>query len=65
MLHTLLSFQHSISISVWIQPLASILITCECEHGLNAFNTHLTHCLSGVQRIATHDAIKDIMYTLT
>jgi hypothetical protein len=28
-----------------IQPLAFSLFMCECEHGLNAFDMHLTHCL--------------------
>jgi hypothetical protein len=35
---------------------------CECGHGLNTFNVHLTHCPFGGQQIATHDGIQDIMY---
>ncbi len=27
-----------------IQPLASNLFMCECGHGLDTFNMHLTHC---------------------
>ncbi len=27
-----------------IQPSTSNIFTCECEHGLNAFGTHLTRC---------------------
>jgi len=30
-----------------IQSLTFNLIMCECEYGLNAFGTHLTHCLFG------------------
>ncbi len=30
-----------------IQPLASSLFTCECGHGLDASNTHLTGCPFG------------------
>jgi hypothetical protein len=41
-----------------IQPSASSFFTCECGHGLNTSNTHLTSCLFRGQRIATHDAIK-------
>ncbi len=47
-----------------IQPLAFSLLTCECGHKLDAFNTHLTCCLFGGQWIATHDAIWNIMYAL-
>jgi hypothetical protein len=32
-----------------IQPLASSLFTCEREHDLNAFGTHLARCLIGGQ----------------
>jgi hypothetical protein len=45
-----------------IQPFASNLFTCECEHGLDAFGTHLAHCLFGGQQITTHDAIRNVMY---
>jgi len=34
------------------------LFTCECGHGLDTSNTHLTSCLFGGQWITTHDAIK-------
>jgi len=40
------------------------LFTCECGHGLNASNTHLTHYLFEGQQIATHDAIRIVMYAL-
>jgi len=46
----------------FIQPSASSLFTCECGHGLNASNTHLTSCVFRGQWITTHDAIKIIMY---
>jgi len=45
-----------------IQPLASNLFMYECGHGLDASSTHLAHYPFGGQRIATHDAIRDIMY---
>ncbi len=48
-----------------IQSLTISLIMCECEYGLNVFDTHLAHCLFGGQQIATHDAIIDVMYTFT
>jgi hypothetical protein len=38
---------------------------CECEYELNVFDTHLVRCLFGSQQIITHDAIWDIMYTLS
>jgi hypothetical protein len=41
-----------------IQPSTFNLFTCECGHGLDTSNTHLTSCLFGGQWIATHDAIK-------
>jgi hypothetical protein len=47
-----------------IQPSTSSLFTCECGHKLDASNTHLTCCLFEGQRIATHDAIQDVMYAL-
>ncbi len=47
-----------------IQPLASNLFTCECGHGLNAFDTHLVHCPFGGQWISTHDVIRNVMYAL-
>jgi len=45
-----------------IQPLAFSLFMCECEHRLDAFNTHLVFCSFGSQWITTHDAIRNIMY---
>jgi hypothetical protein len=45
-----------------IQPSTSSIFTCECGHGLDAFNTHLVRCLFGGQWIATHDAIWNVMY---
>jgi hypothetical protein len=47
-----------------IQPLPFHLPTCECGHGLDAFDTHLTCCSFGVQWIATHDVIRNVMYAL-
>jgi len=43
------------------QPLAFNLLTCECGHGLNTYGTHLSHLFRG-QWVATHDAIRDVMY---
>ncbi len=40
-----------------IQPLASNLLMCECEHMLDTSSTHLIHCMFGGQWIATRDAI--------
>ncbi len=40
-----------------ILPSASSLFMCECEHRLDAPNTHLVHCPFGNQQITTHDAI--------
>jgi hypothetical protein len=48
-----------------IRPSTSSLFTCECGHGLDAFNTHLIHCSFGGQQISTHDAIWDIMYAFS
>jgi hypothetical protein len=45
-----------------IQPFAFNLLTCECGHGLETFGTRLPCCPFGGQRIATHNAIQDIMY---
>jgi len=47
-----------------IQPSTSSLLTCECGHGLDAFGMHLIHCAFGGKKIATNDAIQDIMYVL-
>jgi hypothetical protein len=47
-----------------IQPSASSLFMCECGHKLDAFGTNLIRCPFGNQRIATHDAIWDVMYAL-
>jgi len=47
-----------------IQQSTSSFLTCECRHGLNAFNMHLTRCSFGGQWIATHDAIRNVMYAL-
>jgi hypothetical protein len=47
-----------------IQPSASSLFTCDYEHGLDASNMHLVHCPFAAQQIATHDAIRDVMYAL-
>jgi hypothetical protein len=47
-----------------IQPLTFSIFTCECEHELDTFGTHLTYCPLGGQWITTHDAIQDIMYAL-
>jgi hypothetical protein len=47
-----------------IQPLTSRFLMCECGHRLNAFGTHLAHCPFEGQHIATHDAIRDVMYAL-
>jgi len=47
-----------------IQPSTSSFFTRECAHGLDAFGMHLAHCLFKSQWIATHDAIRDIMYAL-
>jgi hypothetical protein len=41
-----------------IQTSASSLFTCECGHGLNTSNTHLTSCLFRGQETSTHDVIK-------
>jgi hypothetical protein len=38
---------------------------CECGHELNTFDTHLARCPFGVQWIATHDTIKDVMHALS
>jgi hypothetical protein len=59
---------HSIFISTLcfhfdlIQPLTSSLLTCECEHKLDAFGAHLILCTFGGQWIATHDTIQNVMY---
>ncbi len=45
-----------------IQPLTFNLFMCECGYGLNASSTHLTCCSFRGQWIATHDAIKDVIY---
>jgi hypothetical protein len=45
-----------------IQPSTFSIFTCECGHGLNTFGTHLTWYPFGGHQIATHDAIKNIMY---
>ncbi len=45
-----------------IQHSTSNLLMCECGHGLDASNTHLTGCPFGGWRIATHDTIRDVMY---
>jgi hypothetical protein len=45
-----------------IQLSASILFTCECEHGLDAFGTQLARCPFGGQWITTHGTIQDVMY---
>jgi hypothetical protein len=45
-----------------LQPSTFSIFTCECGHKLDAFGTHIACCPFGGQRIATHDAIKDIMY---
>jgi hypothetical protein len=37
---------------------------CDCGHGLNASGMHLARCPFGGQQIATHDAIKNIIYAL-
>ncbi len=47
-----------------IQPSTSNFFTCECGHGLDASGTHLVHCPFGSQWIVTHDAIRNVMYTL-
>ncbi len=47
-----------------IQLLTFNLITCECEHRLNASGMHLICCPFEVQLIVTHDAIRDVMYGL-
>jgi hypothetical protein len=47
-----------------IQPLAFSLLTCECGQRFDAYDMHLAHCPFGGQRIATHDAIQNVMYTL-
>ncbi len=47
-----------------ILPSACSLFMCECGHGLDASDVHLVHCTFGGQRIATHDAIWDVMYAL-
>jgi hypothetical protein len=48
-----------------IQPLAYSLFTCECGHGLDTSDMHLTCCPFGIQWIATPNAIKDVMDALT
>ncbi len=48
--------------SNFIQPSTFSLFTFECEHGLNASSTHLTCCPFGGQQIATHDAIRNVIY---
>jgi len=45
-----------------IQPSTSNLHMCGCGHGLDIFGMHLTCCPFGGQQIATHNAIKDVMY---
>jgi len=47
-----------------IQPSTSSLFTCECGHGLDAFGMHLIRCTFGGKKIATNDAIQDIIYVL-
>jgi hypothetical protein len=47
-----------------IQPLTLRLFMCECEYRLDAFGTHLVRCPFGGQRIATCDAIQNVMYAL-
>jgi len=47
-----------------IQPSTSNLLMCEHGHVFDTFGTHLTHCLFGNQWIATHDVIRNIMYTI-
>ncbi len=48
-----------------IQPLASSLFMCDYGHKLDAFGTHLDGFPFGCQRIATHDAIQDVVYAFT
>ncbi len=45
-----------------IQPSTSSFFTCECEHRLDTFSTHLVHYMFGGQRIAAHDTIWNVMY---
>ncbi len=44
-----------------VQPPTSNLLMCECGHGLDAYGMHLSRSFKG-QWIATHDAIKDVIY---
>jgi hypothetical protein len=46
----------------FIQPSASNIFTCDCGHELDVSNIHLVRCPFGGQRIATHDAIQNVMY---
>ncbi len=45
-----------------IQSSTSNLFACDCGYGLDASSTCLTCFSFGGERIATHDAIKDVMY---
>jgi hypothetical protein len=47
-----------------IQPSASNLLMCECGHGLDTFGKHLICCPFRGQRIATHDTIRNVTYSL-
>jgi hypothetical protein len=47
-----------------IQLLTSNLLTFECGHELDAFDMHLACCPFGGRRIATHDAIQNVMCAL-
>ncbi len=47
-----------------IQPSTSNFFTCERGHVFDTLGTHLTCCLFGNRWIATHDVIRNIMYTL-
>ncbi len=47
-----------------IQILTFSFFMCECGHDLDVYGTHLLHSFGG-QWIATHDAIRDIMYAFT
>jgi hypothetical protein len=47
-----------------IQPSAFSFLTCDCGHGLDAFGMHFVRYPFGGQQIATHDAIRNVMYVL-
>ncbi|KAG6556889.1 hypothetical protein Mapa_001469 [Marchantia paleacea] len=47
-----------------VHPSTSSLLTCECGITLDAAGVHMTRCPFGGQRIATHDAIRDVVFAM-